>query len=98
VALGADKLVVLTDVDGLYADWPGGDEVISTILARELEAMLPTLSTGMLPKMQGCLRAVRGGVPEAHVVDGRIPHVVLLEVFTDAGIGTMVLPDGGRAA
>ena len=98
VALGADKLVVLTDVDGLYADWPAGDEVISTILARELEAMLPMLSTGMLPKMQGCLRAVRGGVPEAHVVDGRIPHVVLLEVFTDAGIGTMVLPDGGRAA
>lgn len=98
VALGADKLVVLTDVDGLYADWPTGDEVISTILARELEAMLPTLSTGMLPKMQGCLRAVRGGVREAHVVDGRVPHVVLLEVFTDAGVGTMVLPDGGRAA
>lgn len=96
VALGADKLVVLTDVDGLYADWPACQEVISTIPARELEAMLPTLSTGMLPKMKGCLRAVRGGVPEAHVVDGRVPHVVLLEVFTDAGVGTMVLPDGVR--
>jgi acetylglutamate kinase len=93
VALEADKLVMLTDVEGLYAGWPQSTEVISTLFARELESMLPTLSAGMLPKMQGCLRAVRGGVPQVHVLDGRVPHVVLLEVFTDAGIGTMVLPD-----
>jgi acetylglutamate kinase len=100
VALGAQKLVMLTDVEGLYANWtPGGaadltvDDVISEITATELATMLPSLSTGMVPKMEACLRAVRGGVPQAHVLDGRIPHAVLLEVVTDAGIGTMVLPD-----
>jgi acetylglutamate kinase len=93
VALAAQKLVVLTDVEGLYADWPAGD-LISEISADALEAMLPTLSAGMIPKMEACLRAVRGGVPRAHVLDGRLPHAVLLEVFTDAGVGTMVLPEG----
>jgi acetylglutamate kinase len=93
VALGAEKLVVLTDVEGLYADWPASDEVISEIRAKELEGMLPDLSSGMIPKMQACLRAVRGGVARAHVLDGRVPHALLLEVFTDDGIGTMVLPD-----
>jgi acetylglutamate kinase len=104
VALGAAKLVLLTDVAGLYADWPGagqGDaaagrprEVISQLDAAELAAMLPGLSTGMIPKMQACLTAVRGGVPRAHVLDGRLPHAILLEIFTDSGIGTMVVPDG----
>jgi acetylglutamate kinase len=93
VALGAEKLVVLTDVEGLYADWPASDEVISEIRAKELDGMLPDLSSGMIPKMQACLRAVRGGVARAHVLDGRVPHALLLEVFTDDGIGTMVLPD-----
>jgi acetylglutamate kinase len=95
VALGAAKLVVLTDVDGLYAAWPpSGDpaDVIDRLTAAELEAMLPELSAGMVPKMEACLRAVRGGVPQAHVLDGRVPHSLLLEIFTDEGIGTMVVP------
>jgi acetylglutamate kinase len=92
VSLGAVKLVVLTDVEGLYADWPATDEVISEVSAERLEAMLPALSSGMVPKMEACLRAVRGGVPRAHVLDGRVPHALLLEVFTDEGVGTMVLP------
>jgi acetylglutamate kinase len=95
VALGAAKLVVLTDVEGLYADWPAEDRrVISSLSAADLEKLLPSLSAGMIPKMEACLRAVRGGVPRAHVLDGRLPHSVLLEIFTDSGIGTMVLPDG----
>jgi acetylglutamate kinase len=104
VALGAAKLVVLTDVTGLYRTWPprGPHDVISSITADELAAMLPGLATGMVPKMEACLRAVRGGVPRAHVIDGRLPHSLLLEVVTDAGVGTMVLADeddaprGGR--
>jgi acetylglutamate kinase len=91
-ALGAEKLVVLTDVAGLYRNWPESTEVISEITADELEALLPTLSTGMVPKMEACLRAVRNGVSEATVLDGRVPNSLLLEVFTDAGIGTMVTP------
>jgi acetylglutamate kinase len=104
VALGAAKLVVLTDVEGLYANWPGDaagttappgpGEVISALTATGLEKLLPELSAGMIPKMEACLRAVRGGVPQAHVLDGRLPHAVLLEIFTDSGIGTMVTPDG----
>jgi acetylglutamate kinase len=124
VALGAAKLVLLTDVAGLYADWPGTSaggpespdpapaprppphspftvplhgpgEVISQLDAAELAAMLPGLSDGMIPKMEACLTAVRGGVPRAHVLDGRLPHAILLEIFTDSGIGTMVVPDSG---
>jgi acetylglutamate kinase len=133
VALGAAKLVVLTDVEGLYADWPGDGsasgsffapvgaktlpdhesaavpdqgragtgppggqprDVVSLLTAAELEQLLPSLTSGMIPKMEACLRAVRGGVPQAHVLDGRLPHSVLLEIFTDSGIGTMVVPDG----
>jgi acetylglutamate kinase len=90
VALQAEKLVVLTDVEGLYADWPNSDAVISALGADELEVLLPSLSAGMVPKMEACLRAVRGGVASAHVLDGRVPHAVLLEIFTDEGIGTMV--------
>ena len=98
VALGAEKLVVLTDVQGLYADFPddgsapAADDVISSITADDLEEMLPTLSTGMVPKMTACLRAVRGGVPKAHVIDGRVPHALLVEVLTDEGVGTEVHP------
>jgi acetylglutamate kinase len=92
VALDASKLIVLTDVDGLYADWPGSAEVIGRLNADELAALLPELSAGMVPKMEACLQAVRGGVPQAHVLDGRLPHSLLLEVFTDEGIGTMVVP------
>ncbi len=96
VALDAAKLVVLTDVEGLYADWPASDEVVSELTDDELEQLLPGLSSGMVPKMEACLRAVRGGVPRAHVLDGRVPHALLLEVFTDEGVGTMVVPkDGG---
>ena len=94
VALGAAKLVVLTDVAGLYRDWPTSAEVISQLTAGELERLLPGLSAGMIPKMEACLTAVRGGVPQAHVLDGRLSHAILLEIFTDAGIGTMVLPEG----
>ena len=97
VALGAEKLVVLTDVAGLYADWPASTEVIAEITASELSALLPGLESGMVPKMEACLRAVDGGVPRAHVIDGRVPHALLVEVFTDSGVGTMVLPDGGPA-
>jgi acetylglutamate kinase len=91
VALGARKLVVLTDVPGLYRNWPDTDSLISQIGADELEGLLPGLTEGMVPKMEACLRAVRGGVPAAHVVDGRVPHSVLLEIFTDDGFGTMVV-------
>jgi acetylglutamate kinase len=94
VALSAVKLVVLTDVAGLYRDWPSSEEVISELTAGELEQLLPGLSAGMIPKMEACLTAVRGGVPQAHVLDGRLSHAVLLEIFTDSGIGTMVLPGG----
>jgi acetylglutamate kinase len=93
VALGAAKLVVLTDVAGLYRDWPSSADVISQLTAGELEALLPGLEAGMIPKMEACLTAVRGGVPQAHVLDGRLSHAVLLEIFTDAGIGTMVVPE-----
>ena len=92
-ALGAAKLVVLTDVEGLYAEWPASDEVVDQITASGLAALMPNMTTGMIPKMEACLRAVRGGVPRAHVLDGRVPHALLLEIFTDDGIGTMVVPD-----
>jgi len=93
VALGAAKLVVLTDVEGLYRDWPNSDEVISQLDADDLAELLPSLSAGMIPKMEACLTAVKGGVPQAHVLDGRLSHAILLEIFTDSGIGTMVIGD-----
>ncbi|SDQ51862.1 acetylglutamate kinase [Quadrisphaera sp. DSM 44207] len=91
-ALSARKLVVLTDVEGLYADWPDRTSLVSSVTAAELERLLPGLQSGMVPKMEACLRAVRGGVEAAHVVDGRAAHSLLLEVFTDSGTGTMVVP------
>ena len=92
VALGAEKLLVLTDVEGLYRDWPSSDDVIGHISPEALAEMMPTLSSGMVPKMRACLNAVSNGVPRATVVDGREPHAVLLEIFTDDGVGTQVLP------
>ena len=99
-ALRAEKLVVLTDVEGLYRNWPDRDSLVAQIDAEELRVMLPALEAGMVPKMEACLRAVDAGVPRAHIIDGRVPHSVLLEVFTDEGIGTMVVPasDPGGAA
>ena len=109
IALGAAKLVMLTDVAGLYANWEGRHDasaaarpqVISELAARELAALVPALSDGMAPKMGACLAAVQGGVGRAHVLDGRMPHAILLEIFTDSGIGTMIVPDAhteGRVA
>ncbi len=92
VALGAAKLVMLTDVEGVYANWPDRGSLLSKISADALESLLPSLEAGMVPKMEGCLRAVRGGVAAAHVIDGRVPHAVLLEIVTTEGVGTMVLP------
>lgn len=92
IALDADKLLVLTDVEGLFRDWPDSDDVIQEISPEALEDMLPSLASGMVPKMTACLQAVRGGVPRATVVDGREEHAVLLEIFTDEGVGTQVLP------
>jgi len=92
VALSAEKLVVLTDVSGLYRNWPSTDDLISQITVSELSDMMDSLETGMVPKMEACLRAVEQGLPEATVVDGRVAHCVLLEVFTDEGVGTMVVP------
>lgn len=96
-ALGAERLVVLTDVPGLYADWPNSTEVVREIGVAELSALLPTLAAGMIPKMEACLEAVRAGVPKATVIDGRVPHSLLLEIFTDEGVGTMVLAEPGAA-
>lgn len=93
VALGAEKLMVLTDVPGLYSDWPNTDSLVSEITTTELEALLPSLESGMIPKMQACLAAVNGGVPRAHVIDGRVAHSILLEIFTKSGFGSMVLPE-----
>ena len=92
IALEAEKLLVLTDVEGLYRNWPDSDEVIQEINPDDLEKLMPSLATGMVPKMTACLKAVQGGVPKATVVDGREEHAVLLELFTNEGVGTQVLP------
>lgn len=92
IALGAAKLVVLTDVAGLYSDWPNRDSLVSVITTTELTQLLPGLESGMIPKMTACLDAVTGGVPKAAIIDGRAKHSILLEVFTQSGIGTEVVP------
>jgi acetylglutamate kinase len=92
VALGAAKLVILTDVAGLYSDWPNRDSLVSQINVTELRALLPSLESGMIPKMAACLEAVEGGVAKAAIIDGRIPHSILLEIFTNSGSGTEVVP------
>lgn len=94
VALGARKLIVLTDVEGLYTSWPDKGSLVRQLRASALADILPTLDSGMRPKMEACWRAVEGGVGRAHVIDGRQPHSILVEVFTTQGVGTMVLPDG----
>ena len=91
VALGATKLVLLTNVPGLYVHWPATDSVVSSLTTTELEALLPSLESGMIPKMTACLDAVGGGVPKAAIIDGRLAHSILLEAFTSHGIGTEVV-------
>ena len=91
-ALGAEKLLMLTDVEGLYTSWPDRDSLVSEIDTATLAQLLPTLETGMIPKVEACLRAVTGGVPSAHVIDGRVKHCVLVELFTNEGTGTKVVP------
>lgn len=93
VALRARKLIVLTDVEGLYANWPDRTSLVRRIHATDVEKLLPSLMSGMVPKMEACLRAVRGGVSQAHIIDGREPHSILTEIFTSSGVGTMVRPD-----
>ncbi|AKU16676.1 acetylglutamate kinase [Luteipulveratus mongoliensis] len=97
VALGAHKLVVLTDVEGIYERWPDRDSLLSSLSVERAEVLLETVASGMVPKLEACIRAVRGGVPQAHVIDGRASHSLLLEIFTDEGIGTMVLPQEATA-
>ena len=96
IALRAEKLMILTDVPGLYANWPDTSTLVSSISAGELREMLPTLSSGMVPKATACVDAVEGGVPKAAMIDGREPHGILLEVFTPEGVGTEVTPDKGE--
>jgi acetylglutamate kinase len=91
VALRAAKLVILTNVPGLYSDWPDRSSLVSHITAAELGSLLPSLDTGMIPKMSACLEAVENGVEKAAVIDGRVPHSILLEIFTGSGIGTEVV-------
>ena len=90
-ALQAEKLLMLTDVEGLYTSWPNRDSLVSEIDTATLEQLLPSLESGMIPKVEACLRAVRGGVPSAHIIDGRVEHCVLVELFTHAGTGTKVV-------
>ena len=97
VALGAKRLVMLTNVAGVYANYPDEESVITQISTKEVRAMLPSLDAGMIPKMEACVRAVEGGVTSATVIDGRIPHCLLLEIFTDEGVGTMVTNEEGQA-
>jgi acetylglutamate kinase len=98
VELHARKLVVLTDVPGVFAKWPDTSEIISRIGPAQLEPMIATASSGMIPKLTACLTAVQNGVAEAHVLDGRVRHALLLEVFTDDGIGTVVVADDANGA
>ena len=93
VALRARKLIILTDVEGLYANWPDKSSLVRRMHASDVDKLLPSLVAGMVPKMEACLRAVRGGVGQAHIIDGRVPHSILTEIFTSSGIGTMVRPD-----
>jgi acetylglutamate kinase len=90
-ALGAEKLLMLTDVEGLYTSWPDRGSLVSEIDTVALAQLLPTLESGMIPKVEACLRVVTAGVPSAHIIDGRVEHCVLVELFTDAGTGTKVV-------
>ncbi len=94
-ALGAGKLVYLTDVEGLYRDLGDAGSLLSRLTATELQGVLRSgaVSQGMLPKLESCLAALAGGVARAHILDGRVQHALLLEIFTREGIGTMIEPD-----
>ena len=94
-ALGAQKLVYLTDVEGLYQDLGDADSLIQRLDLTELRALAGSgsVSSGMLPKLASCIEALEAGVRQAHILDGRIQHALLLEIFTPEGIGTMILPD-----
>ncbi len=94
--LGADKLVMMTDVAGLFANWPESQEVIAELSRSELIDLMPSISGGMIPKLRACLEAVEAGVESAHIIDGRVEHSMLLEVFTDTGVGTMIHADKGQ--
>ncbi|CQA10699.1 Acetylglutamate kinase ArgB [Mycobacteroides abscessus] len=89
-ALGAERLLMLTDIEGLYTDWPDRESLVTEIAAEDLRSLLPKLESGMIPKIEACLRAVDGGVPSAHIIDGRVEHCVLVELFTDEGVGTII--------
>ena len=93
VALGARKFVVLTDVEGVYAAWPDKSSLLSTLPLSQARELLTRVDAGMIPKLEACIRAVEDGVPQAHVIDGREPHSLLLEVFTSEGIGTLIQED-----
>lgn len=94
-ALGADKVIFLTDVDGLYADFSDKASLISALSPEEAEEMIvaDSLEGGMVPKVAACVRALRGGVKRAHILNGTVPHALLLEVYTDEGVGTMITAD-----
>ena len=94
-ALGARKLVILTNVEGLYREWPKKESLVSSIGTDYLEEVMDRMQAGMRPKLEACVQAVRGGVEEAHIIDGRRPHSILNEIFTKNGIGTMVVPGDG---
>nr|BFF14391.1 hypothetical protein GCM10025699_56940 [Microbacterium flavescens] len=98
IALEATKLVMLTDVAGLYSDWPNRESLVAAITVSALTDLLPSLESGMIPKMTACLESVVGGVGGATIIDGRIPHSILLEVFTQRGSGTEVIPDDRAAS
>ncbi len=93
VALGARRLVMLTDVAGLYANYPDEDSIITSLSTAEVRELMPQVQSGMVPKLEGCLRAVESGVRAATIIDGRVLHCLLLEIFTNDGIGTMVTND-----
>lgn len=95
LALKADKLVLLTDVEGILTDCNNPDTLISALEVSRVPELIQqgVIAGGMIPKVNCCIRALAGGVKKTHIIDGRIPHSILLEVFTDTGIGTMVVPD-----
>ncbi len=95
-ALDADKVIFLTDVDGLYEDFEDKGSLISALSLEQAEEMVAydRLASGMIPKVGACIRALRGGVGRAHILNGTVPHSLLLEVYTDGGVGTMITPGG----
>ncbi len=91
-AIGAHKIIFLTDVDGLYENYPDPESLIAELSMGEAEAMIRSgkLASGMIPKLSSCVRALRGGVSGAHIINGKVPHALLLELLTDSDMGTMV--------